>query len=108
MTKEGDDCGRAHKMDATYGRVFKQTLGEDDGGYASKKRFDQPFHDADNRYEQKDRRTQCTLGLLCTGGGLVYVLLGKSLTPFLLETDIERSKCDTELLKDIASATRLL
>jgi len=36
-------------MDATYGRVMKQALGEDDGGYSSKNRFDRPFHAADTR-----------------------------------------------------------
>jgi hypothetical protein len=36
-------------MIATYGRVMKQSLGEDDGGYGSKNRFDRPFHAADAR-----------------------------------------------------------
>jgi len=36
-------------MEATYGRVMKQALGEDDGGYSSNNRFDRPFHAADSR-----------------------------------------------------------
>jgi hypothetical protein len=28
---------------------MKQALGEDDGGYSSKNRFDRPFHAADSR-----------------------------------------------------------
>jgi hypothetical protein len=40
---------RSNGLRETYGRVMKQALGEDDGGYSSKNRFDRPFHAADSR-----------------------------------------------------------
>jgi hypothetical protein len=47
---EGKEGGtRSNGLRETYGRVIKQALGEDDGGYSSKKRFDRPFHAADSR-----------------------------------------------------------